>query len=102
MRRRHELIRQVAASEGGERRLLARIQIYQGGRRAGGARRGWKIMDGPVAVLHWLVDCQHPRVSGQDRRGRRERRAARRRRGAGGLLKKERAWNECRVDGAGF
>ena len=102
MRRRHELIGQIAASGSGERRLLARIQIYQGGRRAGGARRGWKIMDGPVAVLHWLVDCQHPRVSGQNKRGRRERRAARRWRRASGLLKKKGGWNECRVDGAGF
>jgi hypothetical protein len=65
VRRRHELIGQNAASGGAERRLLARIQIYQGGRRAGGARRGWKVMDGPVAVLHWLVDCKHPRVSVQ-------------------------------------
>src|SRR5687767_1992304 len=37
----HELIGQTAASWGVERRLLAWIQIYQGGRRSGGARRGW-------------------------------------------------------------
>ena len=63
-RRRHELIRQAAAPGSGERRLLARIQIYQGRGRARGARRGWQIMDGPVAVLHWLVDGKHPRLSG--------------------------------------
>lgn len=42
---------------------VAGLLICERGRRSRGAWRGWKIMDGPVAVLYWLVDGEHPRLS---------------------------------------
>lgn len=62
MRCRHGLIERTAASRVGERRLVARVLVYQGGRSSGCARGGGKVMGGPVAVLRWLVDGKHPHV----------------------------------------
>lgn len=64
MRCRHGLGGRAAGMREDGRGLgVAGLLVCERGRRSRGAWRGWKIMDGPVAVLYWLVDGEHPRLS---------------------------------------
>lgn len=55
--------RAAGMREDGRGLWVVGLLICERGRRSRGAWRGWKIMDGPVAVLYWLGDGEHPRLS---------------------------------------